>query len=614
MEENQKEESLKTETIENMEAVKAAKSRETAENKEPEEKAEKKRKRKKGENRKKREKAEETESPNTVEKVNANETIEFKETEEKKDGDAAEGEKESAVEDGEIRKKSIKKRIIIASALAFALLVIAAASFVYYKGMVYYRTHFFPNTTINGFDCSMMEVESIVTSLDASIYEYKLIVTGRNYKTGDSGAVLGEILPEDIQLAYSGTEEAVRALLEQQEEYRWIFCYFGEGASYGIERSVSFDEEMLKSTMGGWDASKKANMRKAENAYISDYSEEIHGYEIIPETAGTELDMNKALQLTAEAIVRQEDILDLEEQECYAEAAVRQDDKKLTSVVNTANNWLSTKITYDWNGTEVLLDYETLKDWVSIEENKAVLDEEQVAEFVKTQASAYDTYGKKKNFTTTLGVELTLNSRNYGWKTDTASETEELLQLIYQGSTVDREPVYSITAMKKGADDIGDSYVEADLTHQHLYLYSGGEIVLESDFVSGTMISTYDCVTPEGIYGLLYKTTNAVLRGATYETPVNYWMPFYGNYGMHDAYWRGSFGGEIYKTNGSHGCINLPPSMAAQIYTYVSTGFPVICYYYDGAPYVGPPTVPAEPIDESAVPEESNGEESNGEG
>lgn len=342
-------------------------------------------------------------------------------------------------------------------------------------------------------------------------------------------------------------------------------------------------------------------MVKVKNAYISDYSEEAGTYEIIPETAGTEMDVEKAVELIADAVKRQAQNVDLEEGACYTEASVKQDDRKLTETVDTVNKWLGTKITYDWNGTTVDLDYRTLHEWISLENGKPVLDEEKVTAFVKEQASQYDTYGRKKSFTTTLGVELTLNSRNYGWKTDTENEARELVELIYQGSSTKKEPAYSITARQKGANDIGSSYVEADLTNQHLYLYQDGEIVLETDFVSGTMTSTYDCVTPEGIFGLSYKTRDAVLKGATYRTPVSYWMPFYGNYGMHDAKWRGSFGGQIFVTNGSHGCINLPPSKAAEIYEYVSEGFPVVCYYYEGAPYIGQNGTPAP---EEGIPEE----------
>ena len=68
------------------------------------------------------------------------------------------------------------------------------------------------------------------------------------------------------------------------------------------------------------------------------------------------------------------------------------------------------------------------------------------------------------------------------------------------------------------------------------------------------------------------------MTGETYATPVKYWMPFNGNIGMHDASWRKEFGGEIYRTNGSHGCINLPEEIAETIYGYVEQGFPVVCY------------------------------------
>ena len=200
-------------------------------------------------------------------------------------------------------------------------------------------------------------------------------------------------------------------------------------------------------------------------------------------------------------------------------------------------------------------------------------------EFVSEQAKEYDTYGKKRKFTTVQGIELNLSSGAYGWKTDREEEIKALTEAIQNGETVDKEPAYISKGAQKGSNDIGNSYVEIDLTNQHLYLFKDGDIVLETDFVSGNM-SKADCVTPPGVFGLTYKTRNAILRGANYETPVNYWMPFNGNVGMHDATWRRAFGGTIYLTSGSHGCINLPLHMAASIYEYVSTGFPVVCYYY----------------------------------
>ncbi len=498
-----------------------------------------------------------------------------------------------------------RKKYVAVVILLLLLVLLGTALFAYYRTAVYYRTHFFPNTTINGIDCSGLEASAAAAMLDEHTGNYVMEVTGRDYSTGESGAVLGIISAGDIDLNFGDTREAVKGLLAGQDELKWIMAYLDRTYSHTVERGVHFDREKLADGVRSWEACKPSNMKKPQNAYIDEYSEELGVYEIVPETHGTEMDVEDVIQLIADAVARQEERLDLEEYSCYTEAAVKQDDRKLTNAVDTVNKWLGTKVTYDWNGTKVNLDYMTLHEWITMEDGTPVLDEEKVGEFVKEQASSYDTYGRKKKFVTTGGTELTLSSRNYGWRTDTKGESEQLVQLIYQGKNVEREPVYSATARQKGANDIGSSYVEADLTGQHLYLYQDGEIVVESDFVSGTMISTYDCVTPEGIFGLAYKTRDAVLKGATYRTPVSYWMPFFGNYGMHDAKWRGSFGGQIYVTNGSHGCINLPPDKAAQIYEYVSEGFPVICYYTNGIPYIGP----GAEVSEEPAPEEEGGEE-----
>ena len=102
----------------------------------------------------------------------------------------------------------------------------------------------------------------------------------------------------------------------------------------------------------------------------------------------------------------------------------------------------------------------------------------------------------------------------------------------------------------------------------------------ESDFVSGNVAKGH--TTPGGAFMLTYKTMNAVLRGPDYETPVTYWMPFNGDIGMHDLTSRKAFGGDIYKTRGSHGCINLPYTAAKKIYETIDKGYCVLVYNLPG--------------------------------
>ena len=95
--------------------------------------------------------------------------------------------------------------------------------------------------------------------------------------------------------------------------------------------------------------------------------------------------------------------------------------------------------------------------------------------------------------------------------------------------------------------------------------------------VTGNSDGKHD--TPQGVYKLKYKQRNAILRGPGYETPVSFWMPFNGDIGMHDATWRGSFGGNIYTYDGSHGCVNCSYDLAQGIFDNIPAGAPIICYY-----------------------------------
>ena len=149
---------------------------------------------------------------------------------------------------------------------------------------------------------------------------------------------------------------------------------------------------------------------------------------------------------------------------------------------------------------------------------------------------------------------------------------------------MERTPLFAQTAKSWENGDMGDTYVEVDLTKQHLWMYIDGELIVESDFVSGKM--TKDRRTPPGTYTVYFKKSPAVLRsnkpGDSYESPVTFWMPFNGGIGFHDSSWRGSYGGEIFWNNGSHGCINLPYGAAKTIYENIEKGFPVICFYRNG--------------------------------
>ncbi len=231
------------------------------------------------------------------------------------------------------------------------------------------------------------------------------------------------------------------------------------------------------------------------------------------------------------------------------------------------------------------VDSAVIAQWVKVNENMEVtFDAEAVKAYIVSLAEKYDTKGKPRQFTTATGNTVTVEGGKYGWLMDQEAEYEALIANIQNAETVTREPAYKSRAASHGAMDVGSTYAEVDLTNQKAYFIKDGQVVLESDIVTGN--PNKGNATPQGTYSLTYKTRNAVLRGEkkpdgtySYESPVKYWMPFNGGIGFHDASWQSAFGGTRYKSHGSHGCVNMPTSKAAEMYDLISDGIPVVCHY-----------------------------------
>lgn len=214
---------------------------------------------------------------------------------------------------------------------------------------------------------------------------------------------------------------------------------------------------------------------------------------------------------------------------------------------------------------------------IETEDHNLILDPDFLSSYVEQLAQKYDTQGKPRNFHTTHGTDITLYKGSFGWKLDTEATKASIQELLQATSLEIVDPVWTQKGGTfKGENDIGDSYVEIDLENQKVWLYKDGQMILETDCVSGTYGT--DNQTPGGVYSVYYMQSPDVLSGPGYDSYVEYWMAFNGNIGMHDANWRSEFGGSIYRSNGSHGCINLPTDAAKKIYETVSYGYPVVCY------------------------------------
>lgn len=456
--------------------------------------------------------------------------------------------------------RRVKRRIL------YILITVITAAVVTYLGLaLFFTRHFFFNTFINGENYSVSAVNTVQNGFLDTSSQYVLTINGRDGLTDT-------ITAADIELRVEFDRE-FEDIIEGQAAFLWPASVFRE-TEYNVDTLVTYSSEALDRKIDSLCFFEAENIRQPQDAYLSDYTED--GYQIIPEDKGAVPLREKIRSAVEEAIGLLEESVDLDAAECYARAGITSDDRALQKECEEKNRFTGVTITYTFGEETEVLDGSTIKDWIAADGSAVDLDPELVREYVNGLARKYDTWGKKREFRTTGGETITLTEGAYGWWMNRADETQELIELIRGGKSGERTPVYRAEAAQYGDDDIGDTYVEIDLTSQHLWVYKDGELVEETDFVSGNVSRGYN--TPVGVYGITYKERNATLRGATYTSHVDYWMPFNGNVGMHDASWRSSFGEDIYLRNGSHGCVNLPPKKAAVIYEYVEKGEPVIVY------------------------------------
>ena len=241
--------------------------------------------------------------------------------------------------------------------------------------------------------------------------------------------------------------------------------------------------------------------------------------------------------------------------------------KQMKKIVDKANTYLSWKAEYT-NGKS----YKANAKNISIEGMQVKVDETFLSDIATFVYNDYTEIGKAKKFITNEGKEITVSGGTWGKEVSKTKETEALKNAFYKGENLkNRTPEYAYKY-----DKIGKTYIEVSIEKQHCWVYKDGKMIMDTDVVTGTQ-GSHD--TPKGIYHILERKDGKYLTGANYRTWVNRWMRLtWSGVGLHDAYWRGSFGKEIYKYKGSHGCVNLPKSFAYALYDKTYIGMPVIVY------------------------------------
>jgi hypothetical protein len=424
--------------------------------------------------------------------------------------------------------------------------------------------HFFLNTVINGADVSLKARDDVYDVIRSYTKGYELQLIERN---GEIEKIIGQ----DIGMQYN-EKKSVSKINQMQNSFKWIRSLLKKQKYYVSDLFV-YDKDNLE---------KKINELHCLNTDIIEpknvsFKYSNGSYKAIEEIYGNKIYKDRLNEVIEMSILEGETKLDLNKNFCYDNPRYTLSSDKALETKNLLNKYVSTKMTYIFGRENEILDKNIINEWLGVDEKlEAVINEKAIKQYVRGLSKKYDTVGIARKIKTSTGKIVEVKGGFYGWKINCDAEAKALLENIKLGEVLEKEPIYTQKALYRDKDDIGNTYVEINITRQHLWFYKDGKLITQGAIVTGNPNKGNS--TKVGIYMLNYKEKGATLRGANYEAEVTYWMPFNGNIGIHDASWRYSFGREIYKRNGTHGCVNTPLYLAKTIFDNIEDGTPIICY------------------------------------
>ncbi|MEG0154818.1 MAG: peptidoglycan binding domain-containing protein [Lachnospiraceae bacterium] len=482
-------------------------------------------------------------------------------------------ESEEAFEEDEHQseKKGKGKKIALISLGSIVGLLLTA----YLGFSLFFTNHFYFNTEINGVDFSAKGVAAVESYMSKQVEGYQLSIQELNQKTE-------VIRGSDIDMVYIPGRDVKKAL-KNQNPFLWFQAlYSKDEAKVTIE--VDYNKEKLTTVINTLSCMKPENQTESVSATPTFDGNQ---FVVTPEVVGTKLNNEQFQKAVMDSVGQFRPTVDLQKENCYTLPKFVQDSKEVLAAKDAMNKYMTASITYDFSPAVEVVDKALISGWVGVDANMGVVfNTDAVGAYLQELAGKYNTVGKTRAITTPDGKATQVSGGTYGWKMDYDAELQALIASIQNGEVVSRAPAYAQTAATHAENDWGDTYIEVDLSNQQMWYISGGGVAFQTAVVTGKPDPKH--ATPEGVFSILEKMRNKVLTGATqadgqpeYKTPVDYWMRVtYTGVGFHDAPWQSSFGGSRYADGyGSHGCINMSPSDAAQLYELIQNGVPVIMHY-----------------------------------
>ena len=452
----------------------------------------------------------------------------------------------------------------------------------YAVGYVYYKNRFTANVYINSVDVSGKTFAEAL-----GYFEHTGIPKTIDVTTPQNNVV--SLSLNDIGYKYSYAEE-LQNIYNDIDRKKW-FTFLMHRTDYGFKDTASYDRDKLMAEIDSADWGSQENV----NAQLK--SDE-NGYYVVPEVQGDVFDMDTLKNYIVTKLDSAEYTLNSFDSGAYVvpETVTADYDKK----AETLNRMWNISINYDFNYTTETLTGKKLVKLLDVDrDGNYTVDRDACMEYIEKLASKYDTYNTTRKFNATIQGKIKVkpsSDAKYGWWMDQEECCDQLVRMLKKGKTRNNvTPIYynhdgyfeftGVPEARSAKDDIGKTYIEVDLSNQQWWYYKKGKLKRSGYVVSGQTTSAAR-TTLEGVYKLWAKDYNHRMKdsnadGDEWDVTCTYWNNIsLCGIGMHDSAWRGgAFGGDIYKWNGSHGCINMSVPDAEYIYNNVELGTPVVMYY-----------------------------------
>ena len=216
----------------------------------------------------------------------------------------------TAEEKNQKKATSDKQRALILLGITGAFILI-----IYIMGVIYFNSHFFFGTTINGMNCERMNAEEVKSSIQDNISLYSLKLTLRN----DQSDV---ITAEELGMTYVD-DQGVENLMDAQNPFLW-FLSFGKSQEMEVAANMTYDTNNVYTIVDSLNCTQLENMVSPKDAEII-YNG--NTFELQPEVLGTTILRDALAAAIIETVDSGSTELVLEDAGLYASPAILSTDE-----------------------------------------------------------------------------------------------------------------------------------------------------------------------------------------------------------------------------------------------------------------------------------------------